>query len=190
MAAGIPEIEVADDADAACIGRQHDKAHTVEAIQRHRMRAQLVVETLMRAFAQQIQIEIGQKRRKSIGIVQVDDLVAEACAQLVFAGRARERAREQPGIMDARQDRSPAILVDRRHFGRLRQKGTNDRPIVFGVRAEIVERIRVTSFDDGVGFRRQSGHGVPPAICERICRTPVSGTRIQSGRCAISYSIS
>ena len=77
----IPEIEIADDADPLRVGRQHDEGHPLDAIQHQRMRAELVVKPLMGAFAQEIQVEIRQHRRKAVGIVEIDDGLAEAGAQ-------------------------------------------------------------------------------------------------------------
>jgi hypothetical protein len=46
--------------------------------------AQFVVEPLMGAFAEQIEIEIGQDRREAVGIVKLDDIVAVTGAQIVY----------------------------------------------------------------------------------------------------------
>ena len=77
------------------------------------MRAELVVEPLMGAFAEQIEIEIAQDRRKAVGVVEIDDVVAEPGAQLVALRAVRQRAGEQAGVMNARQLRRLAMLVDR-----------------------------------------------------------------------------
>ena len=66
------------------------------------MRAKLVVNSLMGAFAQQIQIEIAHDRRKAVGIIKVDHGLAEAGAQLVAPRAVRKRAGEQSGVMNAR----------------------------------------------------------------------------------------
>ena len=76
----VPEIEVADHADAPGVGREHHERDAIDAFERHRMRAELVVEAQMGAFAEQIKIEIGQDRRKAIGVFEIDDVVAEARA--------------------------------------------------------------------------------------------------------------
>src|SRR4051794_26676788 len=83
MTPRVPEIEVADHADAPRVRREHDECDAWNAIQHHRMRAELVIEALLGSFAKQIEIEIGQDRRKAIGIFEIDGGVAEPCAQLV-----------------------------------------------------------------------------------------------------------
>ncbi|MFK4686340.1 hypothetical protein ABIF39_008097 [Bradyrhizobium diazoefficiens] len=77
MAPRIPEIEIADDRHAPRIRRQHHEADAVDAVERHRVRAELVIEALMGAFAEQIEVEIGQDRRKAVGVLELDDAVAE-----------------------------------------------------------------------------------------------------------------
>jgi hypothetical protein len=52
MAPRVPEVEIADHADPPRIGRQHHKSDASDAIQCHKMRAKLVVHTLIRAFAE------------------------------------------------------------------------------------------------------------------------------------------
>ena len=154
------------------------------------MRAELVVEPLMGAFAEQIQVEIGQDRRKAVGVVEIDHGVAEAGAQLVALGAVRQRAGEQPGVVNARQRRRFAMLVDRIDLRGLRQERAHHGPVALGVQAEIVKRIGVAAFHDRIGLGGQFGHEASLVCRDKIRSTPVSGTRSQSGRWASSYSIS
>ena len=154
------------------------------------MGAELVVEPLMGALAEQVEIEVGQQRRKAIGVVQLDHGVAEPRAQAVAIGRARARAGEQAGVVKPLQRGGVAAFVDRLDVGSLRQEGADHGAVVLEMRPEIVERIGMTAFDNGIGFGRQRRHGESPAMSARIRRTPARGTRIHSGRWAISYSIS
>ena len=186
----IPEIEIADHADPPRIGREHHEGHAIDAIERHRMRAELVVDPLMGAFAEQIEIEVGQDRRKAVGIVEIDDVVAEAGAQLVALGAVRQRAGEQAGVVNARQRRRFAMLVDRLDLGGLRQERAHHGLVALGVKAEIVEGIGVAAFDDRIGLRGKFGHEASLVCWDKIRSIPVSGTRSQSGRWASSYSIS
>ena len=73
MAPAVPDIEIADDAHAPRVRREYGEGDARHAIERDRMRAELVIEPEMGALAQQIEIEIGQNRRKAIGVVQFDD---------------------------------------------------------------------------------------------------------------------
>src|SRR5689334_14919400 len=84
MTPAIPEIEVANDADALCVWREHDKADSFDAFMRHRVGAELIVEVEVIAFAEQVEIEIGQDRRETIGILKLNVLVVELGPQLVM----------------------------------------------------------------------------------------------------------
>ena len=68
-----------------CVGREQDEADALDALAGHRMRAELVIEALMRAFAEQIEIEVAQDRRKAVRVLELDGVVAEARAQPVMA---------------------------------------------------------------------------------------------------------
>src|SRR6202043_2307637 len=77
MAARLPEIEIADPAAPPCIRCEHHEGDAVDAVKHQRMRAELVVEPLIGPFAEQIEIEVAQDRREAIGVLQLDDVVAE-----------------------------------------------------------------------------------------------------------------
>ena len=190
MTSSVPEIEIADDADALGVRRQHHEGHAVDAVERHRMRAELVVDPLMGAFAEQMEIEVAQDRRKAVGVVELDDIVAEAGAKLILCRAVRQRAGEQPGLMDLFQRRAFAVFADRLDISRFREERAHDFPVAFGVKAEIAERIGVAALDDRIGLGGKFGHAAASGCCERIRIIPVSGTRNQSGRCDSSYSTS
>ena len=67
VAAAVPVVEVADDADAPRVRREHREGDAGDALEHHRVRAELVVELEVRAFAQQIEVELRQDRRKRCG---------------------------------------------------------------------------------------------------------------------------
>src|SRR4051812_25077184 len=83
MAASVPKIEVADDADPLRVRRKHHESDAVDAIQGHGVRAEFVIEALVGAFTEEIKVEVAQHRRKTIGVVEIDDLVAKLRAQLI-----------------------------------------------------------------------------------------------------------
>src|SRR3954467_8439051 len=94
MPARIPEIEVTDHADPPCIGSEYNESHPIDPVERHWVRTELVVEPLMGAFAEQIEIEIAQHRREAVGVLEFDDVVAEAGAPPGIAG-SRSAARQR-----------------------------------------------------------------------------------------------
>ena len=190
MAPRIPEIEIADHADPPRVGREHDEGDPVNAIERHRVRTELVVKTLVGALTQEIEIEIAQDRGEAVGIIEIDDVVAEAGPQLIALRAVRQGACEQPGVVNARELRGLAMFADRFHIGGLRQKGAHHAFIAFGMKAEIAEGVGVAALDDRVGLGGQFGHEASFAGSDRIRSMPINGTRSQSGRWASSYSIS
>ena len=146
------------------------------------MRAKLVVDPLMGAFAQQIQVEVRQHRRKPVGVVEIDDMVAEAGPQLVALRSVRHRAGEQAGIVDAGKRRRFPVLADGLDIGGLRQERAHDMMVALGVKSEIAERVGVAAFHDRIGLRGKFRHEASLLCSDRIRSAPVSGTRSQSGR--------
>ena len=71
-----------------------------------------------------------------------------------------------------------------------RQERAHYGLIALGMTAEIVKRIGVAAFDNGIGLSGEFGHEASSAFSDRIRIAPVSGTRNHSGRWANSYSIS
>ena len=153
MPARIPEIEITDNADALRIRGEHDEADAIDAFELHRMGAELVIQPLMGAFAEQIEVEIAQDGGEAIGVIEIDDVVAIARAQLVVHCTIRHISNEQAGIVDALQRRGGAMLVNHIDCRGFRQEGANHGLIILLMAAEIVERVGVAAFDDGVSFR-------------------------------------
>ena len=172
------------------VGREHREGDAGHAVEHHRMRAELLVEMQMRAFAQQVEIEIGQDRRKAIGVFDLDLPFAVARAHAIAARSVGQPALEQPGVVNALEIAFVALLVDDRDVLGIRKEDAHDRRVAFDVRAEIVERVGMATLDDGIGFRRERAHCGASSERERMRQVPASGTRSQSGRCASSYSIS
>lgn len=118
------------------------------------MRAELVVKALVGAFAKQIEVEIGQDRRKAIGVLEFDDVVAELRAELVVLRAVRQSSDEQAGIMDAIELRHLAVLAHRLDVGSIGKKRAHHALVALGMQPEIVERIGVTTLDDRIGLGR------------------------------------
>ncbi len=190
MAAAVPEIEVADDADPPGIGSEHRESDARHAVDHHRMRAELLVETRVRALGEQVEIEIGQHRRKSIGVFQLDDAVAETRPHVVARRSIGQAPHEQAGVVDAAEIAFVTLLVDHLHLFRIGKKDPHDRDVAFDVQAEIMEGVGMSTLDHRIGFGRERCHVASASERERIRQVPSTGTCSQSGRCASSYSIS
>ena len=161
----VPEIEIADHADPPRIGREHDERDAVDAVERHRMRAELVVKPLMSAFAEQIQIEVGQHRRKAVGVLEFDH-VCRRSGRATDSALSRSAARRRTG---RRRESAPASP-----FRRARRPLRPSRPpagtraprsCALGMRAEIMERIGVAAFDDRIGLGGQFAHAASSVFC-------------------------
>ena len=116
------------------------------------MRAQPVIDALMRAFAEQIEVIVGKHRREAVGVFQLNHIVAEAGAELIAPRAFRRGAREQPGLVNPRQLCGITLLANCVDLRGLGQEGAHDGLAAFLVQSEIVEGIGVAPFDDGVGF--------------------------------------
>src|SRR5262249_37121305 len=113
-----------------------------------------------------------------------------ARAQAVVSRPIGPTTLEETGIMDALKLAFVTLLVDDGDRLGIREEDANDGRVVFDMRAEVAERIRMPPLDNGIGFRRERAHRDAPSERERMRQVPASGTRSQSGRCASSYSIS
>ena len=182
VAPAVPEIEIADHADAPRVRREHHEGDAVDAVVLHRMRAELVVQLQMVAFAEQMQVEVGQDRRKAIGVLQLDLVVAEARPQLVMRVERLDRTGEQAGIVNARQIVDVACLVEDLHRRRFRQEHAHDALVTFMVPAEIIERVVMTPLDDRARGRRNRPHDCTTLWRFRMRQVPSRGTCSQAGR--------
>ncbi len=186
----IPEIEVADDAHAAGIGRKDREGDAFDALEHHRMRAELVVQAFMGALAQEVEVEIGEDRREAVGILELHDVLAETHPHVIAGARVRQRSGEQAGIVDAPELADLAAVVDQRDRRRVRQEDAHDLTVILLVRPQIPEWIMVPALDDRISVCRKCHHAGTSPDRARMRRIPASGTRNQSGRCASSYSSS
>ena len=159
MAAAVPEIEIADHADALRIGRPHREADASDAVERDDMGTELFVQPQVVALAQQVQIVVGEQGREAIGVFQLHLAVVELRAQAI-ALRSVDGAGEQPGRVDALQF-ALAVLADRDHAARVGQEHAHHGFVVLGVRTEIGEGIGVAAGDDvACGWRKRAHEAV------------------------------
>ena len=66
MPTSVPQIEIADDADPPGGGRKNRKGDSAHPIENDRMGAELFIEIEVRAFTEQIEIEVGEYGRKRL----------------------------------------------------------------------------------------------------------------------------
>ena len=75
MDSAVPAVEVADHADAVGVGRPHREVDAGRRADDDPVRAELVEHSLVRAFAEQVQIEVGQHAPIAIRIVDLDHVI-------------------------------------------------------------------------------------------------------------------
>ena len=69
MAAAVPGVEIADDADAGGVGCPDGEIDSFHAVDRAQLGPQPLVEAPVPPFVQQVQIVVGQQGRKCVGVV-------------------------------------------------------------------------------------------------------------------------
>src|SRR5579872_6881102 len=152
MAAAVPVVEVADDADHFGVRRPHREANAGDSVARSKMRAEGPVALEVRTFAVQVQIEIGQQRRKAVRVVNFLLLpIPKLEAQAVAAGILIERDGEETLRIDLLQQHWP-IVNDRGRLVSLRLESA-DLPAFFdAMRTKHTKRIAMIARDNGFHF--------------------------------------
>ena len=156
MDAPVPVVEVADDADAGGVGGPDGEVHALGRADRHRVRAELVVDAGVVAFAEEVEVVVGDDAAVAIRIVDLGDVAAgirdlEAIVDVhVGVGVSGNVASKTPHRMaSGHRDRGHAIADDADGFGR-GQTGADDQAAALDVRTEDGERIGVAGAGDGV----------------------------------------
>src|SRR5690606_13354855 len=108
MALAVPGIEVTDYADAPRVRRPHGEAHAVRAIALDRVSAELLVDVVVSAFAEEMQVEIGEGgHEKALG----DWRLVEAS---FHANRWRTQVEGTPIMQELRVHRYHGSRADQR----------------------------------------------------------------------------
>jgi len=146
-------------------------------------------------YAKQVQVKVGQDRRKAVGVLQLDLVVAEPRPQAVVVVARGDRARKQSSVVDSRQLADVSGFVEHLHRRRLGQEHPHHRLAALIVPAEIIEGIVVMALDDRARRRGNSRHDCTGFGCttlwrDRMRQVPSRGTCSHAGRFINSYSIS
>ena len=100
MHAPVPAVEVPHDRNAPGIRRPDREMRSRHALMGRHMRPQGVPQAAVRAFADQVQVDVAQDRAESIGILELPFASAAClCLQHIVPGRDRaaEQVAAQPG---------------------------------------------------------------------------------------------
>jgi hypothetical protein len=63
MALAVPMVEVTHDTDPLCVGRPDGELHPGHTLQRHGMRAQLLLQAAMRPLLERLYVRVRQAMR-------------------------------------------------------------------------------------------------------------------------------
>jgi len=77
--ASVPRVEIADHAHAIRIGSPDGEVHAGGRADRRPMRAELFERAMMRPFAQQMQIEVGEHAAVAVRVVDLDNVFPRVC---------------------------------------------------------------------------------------------------------------
>jgi hypothetical protein len=178
----VPEVEVADDADRTRRRRPDGERRADDAVDLAHVRAEALVDSLVPALGGEVEVELAERRRERVGIVddegrplRVADLEPVAKRELGAVELALEQAR-----------RVRALELDRLLFAldanldalRLGPEGADDDAAVLRMRPEQAVRIRQPSLDELI-----DGAQMPSSSSRWM---PATGIRTQSGRLSSS----
>jgi len=186
----VPQIEIANDAHAFGRWCEYRKRNAANAVDHHRVGAELLVKMHVGALAEQIEVELGEDRGETIGVFQLQLTFAVTHPDAIAARAICKPSFEQPRIVNAPQVAGVPLVVDDGDVLGVGEEHTHQRYLAFDMGAKIAKRIGMATLDDGIGLRRKRGHDGMRSDRERMRQVPASGTRSQSGRCASSYSTS
>ena len=155
MAAAIPAVPVADHAHPLGVRRPHGEDDAVDLLQARRVRAELVVDAVVGALAEQMKIVAGQRRGEPVGVLDLPDVAAvidhpEAVPICHLFGH---RHRPETGGMQGLQRVRPTVPVlrDQEHLAGLGQEGADRHAAVpVAVRSEHGEGIAVLTRCEGM----------------------------------------
>ncbi len=167
MAASVPVVERADDADPPRIRRPHREGDAVDLLDAARMGAEPVIGLGMAALREEVGVELAEHRGECIGIVALAFALLPTDAEPVGKGlgRRRQGPGEEPRIVNA-LERERDAAVPRRDdldFARIGHEGADrDAAVARPVHAEHGEGIGLVAGDGrrdrGLTRSLQTGH--------------------------------
>jgi hypothetical protein len=89
VGAAIPAVEVADHAHGIGIGGPDGEVDTGDASDRMQLRAELLVALPVAAFAEQVEVIVGQHRGERIGVVEFANTLRAIVDAKQVGGRSR-----------------------------------------------------------------------------------------------------
>ena len=104
----------------------------------------------MVAFAEEIEVQVGQHGREAVGVLELDLLLTVAGAQPILL-RA-DGPGEQTGRIEPIELALAAVRRQRHHLARLGEEHAHHGLVVLAMRPEIMERIGMARRDHVAGL--------------------------------------
>ena len=148
--AAVPAVEIRDDADPRRVRCPHGEAHARDALDGAQVGAEFPVNRGVRAFTEQVQVEIAKCRRKAVAVVdRVPLAVVRRNTQPVYALARRHVGHVQALGKHALHVRhEPVVGVDEIDALRARLERAHDAARAALVYAEQRKRIAVAALDE------------------------------------------
>ncbi len=176
----LPVVEVAGDGDRARGRRPDGERRPDDAVDLAHVRAHLRPQLLVAALAEEVLVEVGQRRREAVGVLHGERIAARVRdLELVLKRQRRvlDRALEEPGRMHHRELDARGLDDDR--LGHRAQRPHDDAAVGRRVRAEQRMGVVVLPADEPVDVGRDT-HEMT-SLCS-IRAMPATGIDTQSGR--------
>ena len=182
----VPGVEVPDHADGPGGGRPEGERDSARSLVRPYVRAEPVVELLVAALTDQVQVELAERRRVRVRVLDREAPAGTVVDLEQVAERdsgPRDQPLEDPARMDLLElDGAAAVSRPHRHARGARAICAHDHRVVARVRAQQGMRVGVLAADQRVELARLDAHE------DSSIRTiPATGIVIQSGRLSSSY---
>lgn len=103
MPSTVPVIEVADDADALCIGGPDGECGSLDAVHLAELRSEMVVELPKLAFAEEVRVELAEHAAEAVGVFFCEDCATfeGVFESVVFGESVGAFCFEDAGALDA-----------------------------------------------------------------------------------------
>ncbi len=174
MQAAVPRVEVADDGNRARVRRPHGERGAGDAVELADVRAELLVQLLVAALHDEMQVELAERRQERVRIAQRERVAVRILdLDLVLERQLRLREHRLPeagGILQLRLDGA------RLHA---------HRPRLGAERAHDDAAVRLVRAENGVRVGAELDHAVVGSSMSRWM--PRTGMPTQSGRLSSSY---
>ncbi len=144
MVAAVPAVEVADDRDAGRGGRPDRERHARHAAQVAQVGAELVVDPVLVALVEEVEVLVAQRRQEAVGVAELPDPPV--------APRSRAARRRTP----------------RSRFGMKTSKSPSGASRFIGKAAGGFSPVRTTSQDGGVAQERPHHQAADAAVGARM----------------------